>query len=288
MATGWSMAGTALFSSLLLVTPANAQDVAPANYAAPTIPAATFVGATPSSITRPVTPKDFATTLVNGFDSGGRVVQGLAVAVTPWFLIPGTRIGLTEYQTHWPQYFLSRAQISIATARVSTDTAETDVALGVHFTVFDKSDPMRDHWFTDSLSLAMDQCAPALPGASALPCLDSTTAARSKAYAGAHWNESSLSIAWAGGWRLADSRASQRQWRGFSTWVSGSVRMTSKGSGILQVQLDQHDGSRPCRPGARRQSAHGEPNAQCFSERSREVVHQQRGTEPFWQLVMGS
>jgi hypothetical protein len=57
--------------------------------AAPQSPAFTFLGTTPTKVTRPGSIRDLGAALTNGIDADGKAVQGVAVESSPWALIPG-------------------------------------------------------------------------------------------------------------------------------------------------------------------------------------------------------
>ena len=87
--------------------------------AIPSNPAVTFIGASPTEISRPATAAGLAGDLLNSIDREGNVKQGLALDFTPWWVIPGLRIPLQDYQERRGKYILANTQISLATAKSS-------------------------------------------------------------------------------------------------------------------------------------------------------------------------
>jgi len=122
-------------------------------FSIPESPAFTFLNASPAEVTRPTRPRDLAFALANGLDSLGRVQQGLALDVVPWPWLPGFTPRLDAYQDRrrWWIYAITNTGISLGTIRSAGDSASTDLALGLRTILFDRSDPMANRSFTDSL-----------------------------------------------------------------------------------------------------------------------------------------
>jgi hypothetical protein len=74
------------------------------SYAVPEAPAFTFLGLNPSKVTRPISPRDLGVAVLQAVDSSGRVQQGFALSLTPWYYLPGFTIPLDQYQRSWPAY----------------------------------------------------------------------------------------------------------------------------------------------------------------------------------------
>jgi hypothetical protein len=129
-------------------------------FSIPESPAFTFLNASPAEVTRPTRPRDLAFALANGLDSLGRVQQGLAVDVVPWPWIPGFTPRLSAYQDRrrWWIYAVTNTGISLGTIRSAGDSASTDVAVGIRTILFDRSDPMANRSFTDSLGNRSAHC----------------------------------------------------------------------------------------------------------------------------------
>ncbi|TGE20561.1 hypothetical protein E5K00_21440 [Hymenobacter aquaticus] len=150
--------------SILLMRPALGQQdtVRQQPYAFPELPALTFIDAGSAKISRPVIPRGLATELVNSIDSMGRVKQGLALALAPWSLLDKS-ITLQDYQKKPGQYILANAQVSLGTVRVAGDAHATDLGIGARVTLIDKSDPMRDTAFTNSIRRVLVAASPKYP-----------------------------------------------------------------------------------------------------------------------------
>src|SRR5713226_4348868 len=123
------------------------------SYAVPEAPAFTFLGLNPSKVTRPISPRDLGVAVLQAVESSGKVQQGFALSLAPCYYLPGFRIPLDQYQRSWPAYVAANAQLSLGTARATGDSAATDMAVALRFTLLDGSDPMRDPAFTHALRL---------------------------------------------------------------------------------------------------------------------------------------
>src|SRR2546423_2334915 len=86
-----------------------------AYYAIPEIPATSILAGAPLTITRPVTPKDFATALINGVDQDGKVRQSFALEVSVG-LFRLLETSLAEYQSSWYNRGRPNTLLSIATS----------------------------------------------------------------------------------------------------------------------------------------------------------------------------
>ncbi len=160
-----AVAGILLIASCLAWTPRSAQGQAGVtdvsrypSQALPDAPAFTFLAVAPTSVSRPVSPRAFASSLINAIDSSGQVLQGIAIDVTPWTYIPGVSISLDEYQQSRAKYALANMQVSLATVRAGGESGNTNVGIGLRFSPWNRSDPMQDATFTNSLRNATRGC----------------------------------------------------------------------------------------------------------------------------------
>lgn len=122
----------------------------------PESPAFKVLGVTPNKVDRPSSPKEFAASLVNGIDTNGNFQSGFALDTSPYLLFNSTNIGLKDYQTDYATRFLSRSQLSFATANGATDTDKSlKLAVGIKFTPWDEGDPRNDKMLTSCLEGAI-------------------------------------------------------------------------------------------------------------------------------------
>ena len=221
---------------------AAAQDSAPVEFvtAVPDAPAYTFLTVSPSQIQRPGTLRDLGVALLNGIGADGQAQQGFALDATTWTLVPGLSIGLERYRTSPLAYMLANTQLSLATARSSGTGSDTDVALGVHITLLDRGDPMRDPAVTDRLGTDLLTCAPDQPGEElSLACVDSVTATAFASYTQEHWLQPRLSVATAVGGTFLDSDVRRSRSAGVEAWAVGALPILSRGQLVAQARVGQ-------------------------------------------------
>lgn len=111
----------------------------------PDSPALTLLGLSAEKVARPGTPRDLATTALNGVDRRGNLQSGLAVDFAPLFLFGGNGITYDEYRDDWATRLLGRTQVSVATAKGSGEADKAvRAAVGVRATLWDAGDPRLD------------------------------------------------------------------------------------------------------------------------------------------------
>lgn len=197
----------------------------------PDAPAFTYLGASPTTISRPTSARDFAVSLADGIDSLGRVQRGLAFDFTPWVLSPG-RMTHELYRTRRGYYVLGNLQASIGTVQAVDDSTATDIAFGLRTNLWDGTDPLAD----DSLGRQMDRVVRECVEASrdqrtGAPveqkieaCADSAITRLNDEWLDAgHWNDFGLSIGAAFGARLIGSEISRFVGRGGAVWTTVAV-----------------------------------------------------------------
>lgn len=128
----------------------------------PEAPGFTILGLTPQEVTRPTTPRELATTLINSVDRNGNFQTGIAIDTAPYQLFFGKRVNrdrdyippqlektidkrkrepLKGYLTR----FLWRTQFSLATTKGTTeDDKSARIGTGLNFTFLDFGDPNTD------------------------------------------------------------------------------------------------------------------------------------------------
>jgi hypothetical protein len=128
-----------------------------ADLAVPDSPAFTVLGVTPENVTHPTTPREFATSLLNGVDERGNFQTGLALDFVPYLTFFGKNTSLKEYADHPLTRFLARTQVSFATAKGVTDEdRSTRLALGLRMTLWDRGDPRLDKALEECYDAADD------------------------------------------------------------------------------------------------------------------------------------
>lgn len=237
---------------------AEAGDELTGYFTVPEMPATAILGVTPAKITRPITPKDFASTIIQGIDPSGRVQQGLALEGS-LALFRAFRVPLSTYQRSRRARFWSNLLVSLATTRVAADTQSTDLAWGLRAPLYDDGDPMAKPEYTSRLGAALLTCAPSKPPfviprtdgktaaqlqaeadstvaankllmeksrAETLSCLEGVATETGKAAADSLWNATRLVLAYAGSTRLAQSALRNGRRLEDRVWLVGSIPLS--------------------------------------------------------------
>lgn len=111
----------------------------------PESPGFTILGLTPQEVTRPATPRDFATAIINSIDRYGNLQSGIAIDTAPYRLLRGKQLTIIKYRERYWERFLARTQFSLATTKGTTeDDKSARVGAGLNFTLFDFGDPTND------------------------------------------------------------------------------------------------------------------------------------------------
>lgn len=202
-----------------------------------TTPAVTFLGASPTEITRPATAQALAADILNAIDPSGTVKQGLSLDIAPWSLIPGLRITLQDYQQDAKKYMLANTQVSVATIKSTGSVNDTDLGIGFRVTLLDDSDFLKDIDYMGELDRRMDEgCKqPEQPEdiTEYSQCLDRVFTEMVEEWQTEHqisnWNRNALSMAFATGLRLGDSEIDQVEWIGIGTWMTGALKLRGWG-----------------------------------------------------------
>jgi hypothetical protein len=200
--------------------------------AVPDSPAFAVLGATPENVTRPTSPKDLATSLLNGVDEQGHFVTGVAIDVTPKMVFGGRTLQWRDYHDNYGQRLAARTQVSYATTKGATgDDQSVRMALGVHVTPWDEGDSRMDA----KLSACFDKegaelTKPIPPGSTdeqiAQELARRETAARTVADAcraearRRNWAASAWSLGFAQTWTSPSGASSDLAGSGVGMWTS--------------------------------------------------------------------
>ncbi len=223
-------------------------DTSNVDLSVPESPAFTVLGLTPNTVVRPATPREFASSLLNGLDQNGNFQSGLALDTVPFLLFNGENVSLLDYNHNYLMRLLSRSQFSFAATKgASKDDTATRLAMGLNLTLWDKGDARMYHphrgpegdvltCFDKTLQLP-----PPIP-----PLLPTATEAQRTAHAEmvrkinsdneaannkraddcrktvrkANWNRSSWIIAYAPSWISKTGQTSKFRWNGGALWTS--------------------------------------------------------------------
>jgi hypothetical protein len=130
--------------------------------AVPDSPAFAVLGLNPNNVDRPGSPREFATSLVQGVDANGNLQTGVAIEISPYMLLKGKETTLSDYQSKKSVRFLSRTMFTFATAKGATgDDKAARVATGLKVTPWDRGDPRMDEdlvkCMVDAVSIPLSQ-----------------------------------------------------------------------------------------------------------------------------------
>lgn len=200
----------------------------------PESPAFTVLGLTPQTVVRPTTPRELATSLINGVDENGNFQNGVALDTVPYLLLFGNNLTLDAYRNSPGTRFFARTQLSIGTTKGSTDADKSArLALGLHLTFFDEGDPRLDRelsqCFTEMLQfppmpagISIDEREQFLADAKNKVLANLREAAEKcrKASRKRNWNRSSLVVGLAPSWISESGNVGNMRWNGGGVWTS--------------------------------------------------------------------
>jgi len=241
----------------------------------PESPAFTVLGVTPNAIARPGTPREFATSLLNGLDKNGNFQTGLAIDTAPYMLFNGQNVTLQDYNDYYLTRLLSRTQFSLATTKgAASDDTATRLALGLNVTLWDKGDARVYHPKRgpdgDVLTCFKANIQPPDAPSSAIPTPAEIAAINAKAIAAnnkvadacrdkvrkANWNATGWVIAYAPSWITKNGQNTSLKWNGGAFWSSFAYGFDGLSSLQKIAQLIVHARYRsneqvadPARPG---------------------------------------
>src|SRR5262249_16127690 len=111
----------------------------------PESPAFTILGLTPQTVVRPTSPREFATSLLNGVDENGNFQTGVALDTAPFLLFFGKDVTINNYRRSYLTQFLSRSQFSFAVVKGASEGDKSSrIATGLNLTLWDRGDPRLD------------------------------------------------------------------------------------------------------------------------------------------------
>jgi hypothetical protein len=200
----------------------------------PESPGFTVLGLTPQTVIRPTTPREFATSLLNGVDDKGNFQSGIAIDTVPYLLFFGNDLTLEQYRKSFGTQLLSRTQLSLATTKGTGDQDKSvRLALGLHATIFDKGDPRKDRLltqcFTDKLSfppmdpaMSIDEREEFLKNerVKLLATYKERIEECRQLSRDRNWNASSLVFGAAPSWISPTGDTSKLNWNGGGVWMS--------------------------------------------------------------------
>jgi hypothetical protein len=214
-------------------------------YAIPKSPAFNLIGVSPTEVTRPGTARELATALLSAVDTAGHLVQGFALNLSPALLTIPT-LDLNEYQRSTWKRILYNTTVSAGTAKAAADSTATQLAIGVQSVLIDRTDPMADSTYTDTLAAEMlASCINLEPLAKAIECTRETKERFRKEYLDRKWNALTVAVGVAGGWQFAESKLDEFEAFGAALWLTAGLPVTRYGQLLLQAQYQARADSVP-------------------------------------------
>ncbi len=226
-------------------------------FTTPESPAFTYLNVSPSSVERPRAPRTLAVGLANGVDSAGKVRSGLAFDVAPFQFLSGILpVSLAEYQKRGVRNWLWNTSASLGTVTPQTDSASTDMSVGLRMVLYDANDEMADPHFTRTITDSIASCQnrlahPEMTTADLVAVNQCGAKAWSQVYqqwedsGRGKWNGSGISLAFATGWRLIDSQFSQTPSTGWAAWLVASKGLGSSSLFMAQLRYDDRQNIPP-------------------------------------------
>ena len=205
--------------------------------AVPDSPAFAILGLSPETVARPASPRDLATTVLNGVDRRGNPQSGLAVDFAPLFLFAGKTLTYDDYRKSRGTQLYGRTQISFATAKGTNDDDKSlRLAVGIRATLWDDGDPR-----LDPILLRCLDDIPISPPATALLTQEArdayvatATAQRRPAVEGCHkafkarrWNASSFAVGIAPSWQSPTGESADFAYSGAALWASLALGLST-------------------------------------------------------------
>jgi len=207
-------------------------NLATIDLAVPDSPALVILGLTPQTIIRPTSPREFATSLLNGVDQNGNFQTGVALDTAPYLLFAGRQLTIDRYRDSRLTRVFARTQLSFATNKGASEADKSvRLALGLHLTFWDQGDPRMDgdltECFNKSLNFVGGPISPTMSPedrekeiakreAALKPLAE---ACREKARK-KNWNRSSWVFGAAPSWSSTTGRTGDMRWNGGAVWTS--------------------------------------------------------------------
>lgn len=197
--------------------------------AAPESPAFTVLGVSPTEVTRPTSPTDFATAVLSGFDQNGNFQSGIALDVAPVFVLARNATFWSHYSDPRKKYWwvrpLARTTFSFGTTKgASASDPALRLATGLRIVLYDERDP-RYLYGTCIREFVPDLNAPVEAEKERLRAVREKCLAQNKEI----WNATSVVIAGSPVWISPDGTTPNFRLSGGGYWASAAVRLQTWG-----------------------------------------------------------
>ena len=254
----WAQEAAEVAAAAAARSPSNALTI---DYAVPPSPAFTFLGISPTEVTRPGTLRQLAVALLNVIDTAGTVRQGVAIDVIPYQLIRGRRLTIQRYRESLLIRLLANTQVSFATVRSAGDSSATDIGIGLRTAFIDRSDMRRSTALNDLIAKtlvgALAEC-PVSAIRSDSTCARKWRAANIEAanrsidslrtaFRDSNWNALRVEIGLGTGWTALQSRSNDTRRLGVGLWTAAAfplgrrVQLLGSGQWRRRETPEPHD-----------------------------------------------
>jgi hypothetical protein len=210
------------------------------DFSVPASPAFVTLGVSPENVVRPISPRLFAASLADAIDQHGRIQNGVAIDAAP-FMATTT---LQQYRESPARRFFANTQFSLGTTKGQSSVDEAlQAAIGVHFTLFNTTDPRLDTTVLayynnlDAQAMANIDFTPDEKGARAK---DAEIARLAEEQAAKLRQTGEQGFLWTAAAALSSrsdsSRINDLEYNGFAAWTSLSYGLGSTVQGILHFR----------------------------------------------------
>lgn len=196
---------------------------------APDSPAFTVLGLSSTQVSKPTTPTEFATSVLNGFDDNGHFQSGAALDFVPFLVFASGNLSLGKYVPNdkatrsqilksYAVRVLARTSISYATTK-GTSNPDTAVRIGtgLRIVLWQQNDPRALFYVcTRNIDVPFNPAKPDDPAR--LKAV--TDAIHNCRRASKVWNSSSLTLAGAPSWISTDGSTGNLKLNGGGYWAS--------------------------------------------------------------------
>lgn len=200
--------------------------------AAPDAPAITVLGLSPTNISKPTSPAEFATDLLNAFDDNGHFQSGVALDAVPFLVFGGRSFTLGDYAASGVKAYvirvLARTSTSFATVKgTSSPDMSVRLATGFRVTLLDLSDPRAK--FYNCVAKINPKVDPNNPTAAS----DLENQIKKCRSGDTVWNGTSLVIAGAPTWISNEGSTTSLKQNGGGYWISYAQGLGTWGQLII-------------------------------------------------------
>lgn len=219
----------------------------------PSSPAMAVLGMSGTEVQRPAFPRDFAASLVRGFDKDGKAKNALAIDIVPVALFfPQALIGGRLYEDSYWMRLKARTTLSLAAAQVESSASASQLAAGIRVGLVDYADPGL-YWRAARACVDKAVAMVGIPigrNVDDVAAVADAVSAANKCVVGADaadlWAKPALYAGYAQGWysesgAIKDAgRSARALWASFSVGLPHRAAAGDAGAGRVRALLQLH------------------------------------------------